>query len=95
MATKGTEYLLLKWGTLKGWKLHSTDTHALIEEYLDIGASASVMMQKDNERQKQIILELIDKVDGSIQNDWDGNQYSKDQAKEYILNYGKKTTTTP
>lgn len=90
MPTVGTEYLLLKWGTLKGWNLHSTEAHNLIQEYHDLGASMSVMMQKDSPRQKEIIHALIDVVDGVIQNDWDGNHYTKEEAHNYINNYRKK-----
>lgn len=61
----------------------------LIDEYLDLGVSLSVMMQKDTPRQKEIILEIIDKFDGRIQNDWDGTDYTenKQAAKDYIINY--------
>lgn len=90
METKEKDYLLLKWGTLKGWELHSKEALELISEYLEIGASMSVIMQKDTPRQKEIILKLIEVVDGDIQNDWDGNHYTKQEAVEYIINYGKK-----
>lgn len=86
------DYLLLKWGTLKAWRFKdNTQLHHLIEEYHDIGSSMSVMMQKDTPRQKEIILEIIDKFDGPIQNDWDGTEYTKEMAKDYIINYGKKS----
>lgn len=87
-----SDYILLKWGTLKGWSLKKhPELWPLIEEYHDIGASASVMMQKDTPRQKEIILELVDKFDGPITNDWDGTEYNKETARDYLLNYGKKS----
>jgi hypothetical protein len=84
------DYLLLKWGTLKGWHLHSKKGIALLKEYHSLGSSFSAMAQKDAPRQKEIILELIDECNGTIQNDWNGEIYTKDEAKKYILEYGKK-----
>jgi hypothetical protein len=84
-------YLLLKWGTLKGWNVENRpELIQLMREYHEIGSNFSAMMQKDTPRQKEIILELIDKFDGPIQNDWDGTMYDKQAAKDYILNYGIK-----
>jgi hypothetical protein len=48
------------------------------------------MAQKDTQRQKEIICELIDLCDGdTIYLDWDGEDVTKEKAKEYVLNYGK------
>jgi hypothetical protein len=82
--------LLLKWGTIKGWHFNSEKAKELFKEYCDIGSTWSAMMQKNTPRQKEIILELIDVCD-VIENDWDGITYeNKQDAKDYILNYGKK-----
>ena len=82
-------YLLLKWGTLKGWGLHSDKMVELMKEYRTIGSSMSAMMQQDTPRQKEIICEMIDECDGKIQNDWSGEIYTdKEKAKKYILEYG-------
>lgn len=84
------DYLLLKWGTLKGWNFTGNEKAiALLKEYHELGSSLSAMAQRDTPRQKQIILELIDACNGQIQNDWSGEIYTKDQAKQYILEYGK------
>lgn len=80
----GNDYILLKWGTLKGWKLHSEKGKALTEEYCTIGRSMSAMAQEDTERQKQIIGEMIDECNGGIQSDWSGEYFTKKQAKEYL-----------
>lgn len=84
--------LRLKWGTLKGWNFegHRNCGAAIkiLTEYHELGVSASVMTQKDNEQQKELILQLIDLCDdGEIYLDWDGQLVSKEQAKEYIRNY--------
>ena len=47
-------------------------------------------MQKDTTRQKEIICELIDEGDfDEVYLDWDDKYISKEEAKEYVLNYSK------
>lgn len=86
---KNEVYLTLKWGTLKSWDFSgSAPAKKLMEEYRTIGSSYSAMAQKDTPRQKEIICELIDLCDGdTIFLDWDGKDVSKQQAKDYVLNY--------
>lgn len=81
------EMLLLKWGTLKGWEVESDRAMQLLRRYHEIGASMSAAMQRDTPEQKQIICDLIDAIDGPIQNDWSGEVMSKDAAKKYVLEY--------
>ena len=79
------EHLTLKWGTLKDWHFEEW-ARPLMEEYNKIGSSISAVMQKDTQRQKEIICEIIDK--GSFKKvylDWDGKYVSKKKAKEYVL----------
>jgi len=83
----GEDYILLKWGSLKGWDLHSAKGKNLSDDYINNGRSMSAMLQKDNPRQKEIILEMIEECNGTIQNDWDGNFYTKEQARDYITSY--------
>lgn len=85
-------YVTLKWGTLKSWNFpnKSERIRALCEEYDKIGSSFSAMMQRDTPRQKEIICELIDECDGdTIYLEWDGKYVSKQEAKDYVMNYGK------
>lgn len=88
---ENNDYILLKWGTLKGWKLeNSPEAFEALKEYGEIGMSMSAAMQNDTERQKELICIMIDKVNGYIQNDWDGTIYeNKEDAKKYILEYSK------
>ena len=83
--------LTLKWGTLKSWNFSNSEKGAeLLKEYNKIGSSFSAMMQRDTPRQKEIICELIDLCDGdTIYLDWDGKDVSKQEAKDYVMNYGK------
>ena len=84
--------LTLKWGTLKSWNVKGNKKgEKLFKEYCSIGSSISAMCQKDTPRQKEIICEMIDLCDGdTIYLDWDGSEVSKEEAKKYVMEYGKK-----
>lgn len=82
--------LSLKWGTLKAWNFQNCPKFLeLAKEYDDIGASFGAMMQKDTDRQKEIICEIIDLVDDpkGVYLDWDGKYVSKKDAKKYVMEY--------
>ena len=81
----------LKWGTLKSWRLHSEKGKELLKRYHEIGSSASAMCQNDTDEQKDLICQMIDECDAdTIYLDWDDVYVSKEDAKKYILNYGRK-----
>lgn len=92
MSNENSTYLTLKWGTLKSWKFSGNEAAIkLFREYHEIGSSVSAMTQADTPRQKEIICELIDLCDGdTIYLDWDDKDVSKQEAKDYVMNYGKK-----
>ena len=86
------DYLVLKWGTLKGWRFHTKKAEKLLNEYVSLGHSPSVALQEDTPRQKEIICKLIDIGDfDKVYLDWSGKYVSKEKAKEYVLNYGRKS----
>lgn len=85
----GPDSLLLKWGTLKGRDFHSDKAIPLLKEYGEIGSNPSAMFQKDTDRQKEIICELIDLCDGVIQSDWSGEYFTKESAKDYVRSYAE------
>lgn len=90
MEKENNDYLLLKWGTLKGWCFkNSPEALEALKEYNSIGSSISAMMQKDTPRQKELICTMIDKVNGSVQSDWTGEDWTDNRqaAKEYVMNY--------
>jgi hypothetical protein len=92
MKTENNDYILLKWGTLKGCCLkNSPEALEALREYSKIGSSFSAMMQDDTDRQKELICTMIDKVNGTVQSDWTGEDWTDDRqaAKDYILQYGK------
>ncbi len=81
--------LTLKWGTVKGWKLESDEAKSALQKWFDSGdVSASAMTQNDTPEQKEAILNAIDQMD-EIWLDWDNKKVSREEAKEYIRNYGK------
>lgn len=87
----GTESLTLKWGTLKGWSLKTDASKAAFKRYAEFGMSASAMEQHDTPEQQTALLDLIDAVDtDEILLDWEGTTVSKDDAKEYVRNYGAR-----
>ena len=85
-----SESLLLKWGTIKGWELTTEKSKGIVKRYIDSGVSYGAAQQRDTPEQKQMICELIDAIDGEIENDWTGETMTKDEAKDYVLNYGTK-----
>ncbi|WP_299327585.1 hypothetical protein [Parasphingopyxis sp.] len=83
-----TEHLLLKWGTLKGWSFNEgSAAHEAFKRYHEEPTSMGAMQQRDTDTQKQAICDMIDAVDGPITNDWTGEDMTRDEAKEYVLEY--------
>ncbi len=83
--------LTLQWGTLKSWKFTSEKGRSLLKEYYEIGSAYGAMQQRDTPRQKEIICELIDECDDeTIYLEWDGKDVSKQEAKDYVMNYNNK-----
>lgn len=91
METTENCYLTLKWGTLKSWNFKSSERgKELLKEYNNLGSSFSAMAQEDTPRQKEIICELIDLCDGdTIYLEWDGRGVTKQEAKDYVMNYSR------
>ena len=81
------EHLLLKWGTLKGWKVESEAGMAALRKYHDMPVAMGCAQQRDTDTQKEALCELIDAIDGEITNDWSGDVMTKDEAKKYVLEY--------
>ena len=82
--------LLLKWGTIKGYKVSSPEAQLLIRRYMELGASSSAMLQEDTPEQRDILCELITIHEGRIVNDWSGEEYTKAQAIEYVRSYPRR-----
>lgn len=82
------DYLLLKWGTVKGWDMHTPECLELMASYMENAPLGGANDQPD-ERRKSILYDIIDKMEGDIWSDWTGVQFTKDEAKNYIRDYGK------
>jgi hypothetical protein len=87
----GKDHLLLKWGTLKSWNFNSEEGKELLKQYFALGSSMGAMQQKDTQEQKELICKMIDVCDSPIREDWGGTYMTKQEAKEYVLEYGKKS----
>lgn len=81
-------YLLLKWGTLKGWGNIPEENHPLLQDFME-DAPASCISDHPYDARKAILCKLIRAHKGDIQNNWDGAHYTPDQAVDYVMNYGK------
>lgn len=86
-----TDHITLKWGTLKSWHLHSERGRDLLKQYAELGACMSAMLQRDTPEQKELICQMIDECNApTIYLDWDGRDVSKEEAKQYVRDYGSK-----
>lgn len=90
MSENSEEYLTLKWGSLKSWNFEGDKARELLNEWSELGVSMSAMAHHDTPKQKEIICELIDVGDfDTVYLDWDDKEISKEEAKEYVLSYGR------
>lgn len=84
------DYITLKWGTLKSWRLTNPALDPLIEEYNNEGVSSiSAMAQRDTPRQKEIICEMLEIIGKPVYLEWDSEYVSIEEAKKYVMEYGK------
>lgn len=90
-STETADHLTLKWGTLKAWNLTSAKGQELLRKYHELGSRASAMLQHDTPEQKDLLCQIIDECGADeIWLDWGGKKVSKDEAKKYVMEYGKK-----
>lgn len=83
------ESLLLKWGTIKGWDDFTEKSQEIVGRFFEDGMCMSAAADKPDEKRRAILCELIDQLDGEIQNDWTGEMMTKDEAKRYVMEYGQ------
>lgn len=85
---KEKDYLLLKWGSLKDWSgVKNPKAKSLIKKWLKLGVNMSLICHQDTPKQKEIICQIIDNCNGTIQEDWGGKYLTKEQAKKYVMSY--------
>ena len=91
------ETIVLKWGTLKGWSALQPATVERLQQYADIGMNISAMAQRDTDEQKQILADVCDMVldgGGEVYSDWSGEHFTRETARDYIMNYGSDSTAS-
>jgi molybdenum-dependent DNA-binding transcriptional regulator ModE len=82
-------YILLKWGGLKGWGNLTDEQANALQKYADLGMSVSAIAQKNTDEHKQALCDALELFeDYQITNDWDGKNYTVEQAKKYVMEYG-------
>lgn len=81
--------LTLKWGSVKGWELDTDEAIQALQKWADFGVSMSAVAQRDTPEQKQALIDAIDHMD-EIWLDWEDKVVSREEAKEYVTNYGKE-----
>jgi pentose-5-phosphate-3-epimerase len=85
------EHLTLKWGTLKAWTCETPKSIEALRKYRELGMSMSVALQRDTPEQKQLLCDLIDVMQiDSVCLDWTGKDVTKEEAKQYVMDYGKE-----
>lgn len=80
--------LTLKWGSVKDWEVETPEARAALQKWADFGVSMSAMAHEDTPEQQAALLEVIDLMD-EIWLDWEGQQVTREEAKDYVRNYGK------
>lgn len=81
------DHLLLKWGTIKGWEIDDPETIELLKKYFADGVCMSAALDHPNESRRAILCDLIRAHKGTISNDWSGEDYTKEQAIQYVTEY--------
>lgn len=81
--------ITLKWGNLKGWSGFTADHPATEIGNRFLATQGISAMQWLTDDQKVLLCELIDAIDGEIDNDWSGEKMTKDEAKVYVMEYGQ------
>ena len=80
---KSDSYLLLKWGTIKGWNISDDAQLDLLREIIEYD-------HPDADRKEKIckLIDMMAKAGHTIRNDWSGEIYkSAKAAKKYIMEY--------
>lgn len=92
-ALASDEHLWLKFGT---WKSYNCANNEAMREALDKyntleDLAPSTMQQgRNTEEQIEAMCDAIDACNGQIRNDWTGEDMTKNEAKQYIREYGKE-----
>lgn len=81
------EHLRFKWGSLKAWNVESDAAWEAFDRWAAGGVCMSAAMHRDTAEQKRALCDLIDAIDGEIENAWTDKPMTKDEAKKYVMEY--------
>jgi hypothetical protein len=88
--TAKQDRITLKWGTLKSWDINTPAAFEFLKQWHALGSTLSAMAQHDTPEQTALLCQMIDASNvETVYLDWDGKEVTKEEAKEYLLNYGK------
>lgn len=82
------DYVRLKWGSIKGYRINDPETFKLLEEYYSDGQPLSAMTDRPDEYRKEILCKIIERIGKPVYLDWDGKYVSVEEAKKYVMEYG-------
>lgn len=91
MSDYDDDYITLKWGGLKAYRLRNPALEPAIAKYNAAGNhSVSAMAQRNTQEQKEAICEMIDIIGKPVYNDWSGEEMAIEEAKKYVMEYGNE-----
>lgn len=81
------DYVKLKWGTIKGYRINDPETFKLLEEYFSEGVPLSAMHDCPDTARKEILCKIIERIGKPVYLDWDGKYVSVEEAQKYVMEY--------
>lgn len=95
-----SDFILLKWGTLKSYDFtNSPEALLTLQEYHSIEDSgiAELSLNTDSPKQKDLLCKMIDQVNGEVRIYWGNEDCTNDRekAKKYVRDYGSDTKIFP
>jgi hypothetical protein len=82
------DFVSLKWGTIKGYRINDPETFKLLEEFYADGVSLSAAADRPDTERRKILCMIIDRIGKPVYLDWDGKHVSVEEAKKYVMEYG-------
>jgi len=80
--------ITLRFGTVKTWLLDGKEARDALQKWADHGINIGIVSHKDTPEQQQDLLNALEFMD-KIWLDWHEVEVTKEEARKYILDYGK------
>ena len=81
------DFVSLKWGGIKGYRINDPETFKLLEEYYADGVPLSAMSDQPDTARKEILCKIIERIGKPVYMDWDGEYVPVEDAKKYVMEY--------